>query len=166
MEDEPTVREHDEPVTGVLDVGHDVGRQDCRRAPTADIVDQRRQEVAAGERIETGQRLVEEEQWRARPEREGEAHLRLFAARQLGDLTPSCEPCPLNARERVGTVKGLSRGPRHVEVVADGEAPVQRRRLRDVADRVHRPGAILRRVDAIDEDAPLVRPLEGETGPD
>jgi hypothetical protein len=61
-------REDHQTVTGLLDVGDDVRRQERRPSAMSDGVDEDSQEVAAGERVEAGQRLVEEKDRRLRPE--------------------------------------------------------------------------------------------------
>ena len=48
-----------------------------------DRVDQDVQELAPRQRVEAGQRLVEEQDRRPRPQRERQPHLRLLSPRQL-----------------------------------------------------------------------------------
>ena len=54
--------------------------------PLRDRLHHRLQELAAGERVERGDRLVEHQQLRSLRERERERDLRLLAARELADL--------------------------------------------------------------------------------
>ena len=152
----------EQPIARLLDIGDDVRGQEGGRAVGADGVDQDVQELAAGQRIEAGQRLVEQEDRRPHPQRERQSDLRLLAAGQLvgaggerdveivepaaGD--PRVEPRP----ERLG---------QH-HVLVDGQLAVERRRLRDVADPLDRATAVLPGVDAVDGQVALGRSFEAD----
>ena len=83
---DPRLREDDEVIADPLEVGDDVRGEDHRHAGLGDGLHHRLQELAAGERVERGDRLVEQEQLRPLGERERERDLRLLAARELPDL--------------------------------------------------------------------------------
>ena len=53
-------------------------------------------------------------------------------------------------------------GPRQRDVLVDGQLAVQRRRLRDVAESRDRAAAVAPRVDAVDGQVALGRPLEAD----
>ena len=79
----PPTAEDDEAVAGLLDVGDDVRREQRGRARRPNGIDEDLEELAAGERIEARQRLVEEEDRRPRAQRERQPDLRLLSPRQL-----------------------------------------------------------------------------------
>jgi hypothetical protein len=62
-----------------------VGREHDRGAALDDAVDQLAQEVAAADRVERGDRLVEDQQFRIGSERADDRQALLLAARQLAD---------------------------------------------------------------------------------
>ena len=68
----PPVGQQHDVVADALDVGDHVRRDHDRRLRLGDAVHQQLQELAAGERVEAGERLVEQEQLRPLPERERE----------------------------------------------------------------------------------------------
>ena len=78
--------------------------QDSGGVARPDVIEERRQEVATGKRIEGGQRLIEQEQLRPCAQRQSETDLRLLAARQFGDLAilrqARLSPALLRGRDR------------------------------------------------------------------
>ena len=80
VEQRVALAEDDQPVAGLLDVGDDVRRQQSRVSRGADRLDQDVEELPPGERVEAGQRLVEEEDPRSRSERQRKPDLGLLAA--------------------------------------------------------------------------------------
>ena len=80
VEERVALTEDDQPVAGLLDVGDDVRRQQSRVSRGADRLDQDVEELPPGERVEAGQRLVEEEDPRSRSERQRKPDLGLLAA--------------------------------------------------------------------------------------
>ena len=93
-------REDDEVIAHPLEVGDDVRREDDRHARLGDGLHHRLHELAAGERIERRDRLVEHEQIRSLGERERERDLRLLAARELAGLLVEGQPERSHALER------------------------------------------------------------------
>ena len=83
VEQHRAAAEHEQPIACLLDVGDDVRRQERRRAIGPNRVDQDVQELATRQRIEAGQRLIEEEDRRSHPKRERQSDLRLLSPRQL-----------------------------------------------------------------------------------
>ena len=75
--------QHEQSVARLLDVRDDVRREQHGHAVRADGPHQDVQELAARQRIEAGQGLVEEEDRRPRPQRERQPDLRLLAPGQL-----------------------------------------------------------------------------------
>ena len=123
--------EHEQPVAGLLDVGDDVRRQERRRAVGVDRVDQDVEEFATRQRVEAGQRLVEEEDRRPRPERERQSDLRLLAAGQL-----------IGARRRAGCRGRRGGGGRSPDRTAAGASrPSARARRRSARGRATAPAA-------------------------
>ena len=85
VESELPGREDDDPVAGLLNVRDYVGRKQDRRSTSSHVGDQQAQEVPSGQGIEAGERLVEQQEWCPRSQRQGQRDLGLFAARELTD---------------------------------------------------------------------------------
>ena len=132
------------------------------RAIGPDRVDEHVEELAAGERIEARQRLVEEEHRRPRPERERQPDLRLLAPGQL--VGAGCRAGCRGRRVAAGRSTGRSRagGDRERDVVRHAELAVERRGLRHVADPEERRPAVPPRVDAVDRRPTLRRAFEAD----
>ena len=154
--------EHEQSVARLLDVGDDMRRQEGGRTIGADGINEHVKELAAGQRVQAGQRLVEQEHRCPHAERERQPDLCLLTARQL--------LCP--RRERDVEIVEPAPGHGHVEpgperigqgnVLVDGQLPVQRRRLRHVADPADRRAPVTPRIDAVDGEVALARPLEAD----
>ena len=80
------VGERDEVIADALELGDDVGRENDRYAVVDDGLHHRIQELAPRERVERGDRLVEQQQLRLLGERQRQRDLRLLAAGKLADL--------------------------------------------------------------------------------
>ncbi len=80
VEEDATDAQHDEPVTGLLDVGDDVAREQGGGSVAADRIGQDVQELASGKRIKGGEGLVEQEDRRSRAQRQGKGDLGLLTA--------------------------------------------------------------------------------------
>ena len=127
-------------VADALEVGDDVRREDHGHAGLRDDLHHRLQELAPRERVERGDRLVEQQQLGPLRERERERDLRLLAAGELADLLPEREPELLDARVRERVVPGRVELAAERQRLGDREALVERMVLRDEADaRQHRP---------------------------
>ena len=87
-------------VADTLEVGDDVRREDHGQPAVRNRLHQRLHELAARERIERRDRLVEDEQIGALRERERERDLRLLAAGELSDLAVERQAELLDARAR------------------------------------------------------------------
>ena len=120
-------------VTCLLDVGHDVRREEGGRAGSAHVSYKHVEKVATGQRIEAGKRFVEQEEGRSDAEAEGEGGLSLFAARQRSHDPLFVEAQSLEPRTNVRTVEIRSSDRCHKEVIRDRQRRIERRRLRDVA---------------------------------
>ena len=109
----PARREDDEVVADPLEVGKDVGREHDRQLALRDRLEHGLHELAARERVERGDRLVEEEQLRPLRERERERDLRALPARELPHLLlqREVELGDAAARERRRPSVGLSSRP-------------------------------------------------------
>ena len=154
--------EHQQPVAGLLDVGDDVRRQERGRAVGADRVDQDVQELATRQRVEAGQRLVEEEDRRPHPQRERQPDLRLLSPGQLVGARGERDVEVVEPAAGDGRIEARTEGRRHRHVLVDGQLAVERRRLRDVADPLDRAAAVAPRVDAVDGQVALGRSLEAD----
>ena len=95
-----------------------------------DRVDQDVEELAARQRVEAGQRLVEEEDRRPRPERERQPDLRLLAAGQLVGRRGERDVQVVEAAPGERRVEAVAKGVRHRDVLVDGQLAVERRGLR------------------------------------
>ena len=113
--DDAALVHHDEAVAELLGLVHVVGRQHERDALLLEPVQAVPQDVA-GLRVETGGRLVEEQQLGVVDQRAGDRHPPLHPARQRVDLArgPFRE---LHEVEQLGRA-ALALGPREVEVAA------------------------------------------------
>ncbi len=158
----PSGAQDEQPVAGLLDVGDHVRGEERRRTIGPDRVDEDVQEFAAGQRVEAGQRLVEEEDRCSHPQRQGQSDLRLLPA---GQLIGTCVQRDIEVVESVAGDRGIEPGPQrpgHRHVFVDGELAIERRRLRHVADPLDGAAAILPRVDAVDGQVALGRALEAD----
>jgi hypothetical protein len=81
-----TVPEHDQVIADTLKVADQVGRQHDAHPVLRDALHQRGQEVPSRQRVEAGQRLVEEEQLRPLRQGDREAHLAALPAGERADL--------------------------------------------------------------------------------
>ena len=88
-------------VADALEVGDDVRREDHGQAGLADGLHERVEELAPGQRVERGHRLVEQQQLRALGQRDGQRDLRALAAREPADRVIERQVEPLaGARAR------------------------------------------------------------------
>jgi hypothetical protein len=82
VEQDLAAAEDRQPVAGFLDVGDDVGRQQRGRSVRAHRFEQDVDELAAGERVQVRQRLVQEQQPGPGPQSDGQPELGGLAARE------------------------------------------------------------------------------------
>ncbi len=126
--------EQDHVVAHALEVVQQVRRQDHRESAVRHGLAQRRQELAAGERVEGRHRLVEEQQAGPFGQRQPEAHLRPLAARERGDRSVQRHAQPSQALARpVGVPHGIEVGAER-DVLVRAQAPVERHVLGQVSD--------------------------------
>ena len=127
-----TVCEDYQVVANTLDIGDQVGGQHNCRAVGSDGVNQLREEVTPGERIEGRRRLVEEEQVRMLPEGESEADLRPLTAGQLPDRTIQRDATPVHPLACSAVIPPRIAGPAEVQRIGDRESRVQGAILGDI----------------------------------
>ena len=84
----PPLGQQDDVIADALDVRDHVRRDHDRRRRLGHAVHQKLQELAAGERVEAGERLVEQHELRPLAEREREREPRPVARRERADLRP------------------------------------------------------------------------------
>ena len=118
--------QHQEVVAHPLEVGDQMRRQDHRQGRPGDGVDQRGEELPAGEGIEAGQWFVEQQQPWTLGQRQAQRHLGALTARQLVDApverhTHLLEAFPTELHVEVG-VEPVA----HPEQLVGGEVPIQR----------------------------------------
>jgi hypothetical protein len=79
----PVMGQHDEVVSHPLELGQDVRGQDHRDAVLGHRGHHRGHELVPGQRVEHGQRLVQDQQLRPAGQRDGQRQLGLLTAGQL-----------------------------------------------------------------------------------
>src|SRR5438105_5416268 len=109
------------------------GENDAQ-AVFGDGIHQRGEELAPRERVEAGNRLVEQKQLGSLGERDGERDLRSLSARQLADLALEWDPQLAEALLRPRLVEMRVQVAAERQRVGDAEAAIERRVLRDEAD--------------------------------
>ena len=105
--------EHHQVVAGPLEVRQEMGGEHDAQSLVGDDLHQGLEELAPGERVQTGHRLVEDQQLRALGDRQGEGELGPLASRQppgpLSEIeTERADPAPGHL---VGPNPGLSHAP-------------------------------------------------------
>ena len=98
----PRVDEHDEVVTGALDVGDQVRGEHHAELLVGHRLHEVLEELAAGQRVEAGHRLVEEQQLGPLGDAQGQGELRALAAREPPGSLLGVEPEPRDALARPG----------------------------------------------------------------
>ena len=93
---DPRVDQHDQVVAGALDVGDEVRGQHDAELLLGDRLHQVLQELPAGQRVEGGDRLVEQQQLGPFGDAEGERELGALAAGQPAGALLRVEPEPLD----------------------------------------------------------------------
>ena len=132
VEPHAAMPEQDDALADALDVAQQARGDDDGRAGLGRALHQEPQKVAARQGVEPRQRLVEQEQRGALAEGERQRELRSLARRERRDAR-----LRRRAREQLPrecAVPARIRDAREIEHVADGEAAVERRALRHVAD--------------------------------
>ena len=115
------VDEHDEVVADPLQVGHHVrGEQDAELV-LGDRLHQDLQELAAGERVEAGDRFVEDQQLRPLGQTQGEGELGPLAAGELARALGRVETEPLDPGLGDGLVPAGVEVGTQTQVVLDAE---------------------------------------------
>ena len=105
--------EHDQVVADALEVGDQVRGQHDAELVLGDGLHQVLEELAPGERVEAGDRLVEDQQLGALGEPEGERELGALAAGELARLLREVEAEPLDpAAREAASQPGLRCAPR------------------------------------------------------
>ena len=166
VEERTPASKDDQPVAGLLDVGDHVRAEERGRPGRPDGVDQHVEELAARERVERGQRLVEQQDRCPRPEGDREAHLRLLPAGQLVGARVEGDVELVQPPQRVAAVEPGPPACGERQVVRDGQLAVQRGGLRDVPHPAERLGAVPPRVDPVDEETSRGRALEADAALD
>ena len=133
---EPHARrhQHDEVVGDALEVGHEVRRDHDAEPVLGHDLHQALQELAAGERIEAGDRLVEDQQLGALGHGQGQRELRPLSAGKPPGLLRGRQSEPLDALPGEVCVPTGIEPSAEPEVIGDRQRRVGRRVLRDEAD--------------------------------
>jgi hypothetical protein len=143
-EPDPSGGEQDQVVADPLQLGDDVGGQHHGEAVLDRRAHQRLHELAAGERVQAGDRLVQQQQPRPLGQRHGKGDLGLLAAGELagalGERDAEVGKAPLGQRLVPGV--GQVQPPAHGEQVGDGEALVERVVLGNEPDPGERGGGV------------------------
>ena len=132
--------QHDQVVAHALEVGDQVRGQHDAQLVLGDGLHQALEELAPVERIEAGDRLVEQQQLGALGEPERERELRALPAGELPAFCAGSSPSRAIRRVRERVVPARVQPRAEPQVVLDAEAAVGRRVLGDEADL----GALLR----------------------
>ena len=130
---EPRIDEHDQVVAHPLQVGDEMRGEHDAHLPFGHELHQPLQELPAGQRVEAGHRLVEDEQLGPLGHRQGEGELRPLAARERAGRLVEIEIELRDALPGQCVVPARVHLPPEAEVVLDGEAGVGRGVLGDEA---------------------------------
>ena len=93
LETDGAAGEQDDVVADALDVGDHVRRDDDGRAGLGDAVHQQLEQLAAGERVEAREGLVQQHELRPLAEHERQREARTFALRERADLRARGDAC-------------------------------------------------------------------------
>src|SRR5713226_5299826 len=118
------------------------GEQDCQFALDR-RVQQGTQELAAGQRVETGERFIQQEQVRALCQGQYERYLRLLPAGELARGAIKGNAQLLHARPRQRVIPARVQLASQRQQVRDGEVLIERVILRDKAQARQRLGGLL-----------------------
>ena len=160
------VADDDQPVADRGQLADDVRRQDDRGAGRADDLPGNGQELAAGERVEAGQRLVEEQRRSLGAERQYQRDLRLLAARQLAGAPAEWEPQARHPAIGGRPVEAAPERGGEIQVVGHRQVAIERRALGDVPDAAQGGRPVAPRIRPPDRDVTGRRPLQADPGPD
>ncbi len=135
VEDHLAIGQHQLAIAVALGLAEVVGRVDHRRAGAGEPVHELPEALALA-RVEPGRRLVEQQHGGRREQSDRDVHPLLVATREGRDLVVATlgEAGLLeHRRDRAVEVGDLLQAGEQAQVLRHGEAPVQRRRLRDPA---------------------------------
>jgi hypothetical protein len=133
-------RQHDQVVADSLQVGQQVRGQHHGHALLGDRAHQRLEELAPGQRVEVGQRLVQKEQLGSLGQGQGQGDLGALAAGQGADPAVQRHGDPLQPAAGQSLVEaGVELGAKG-QVLGGGEVAVQRGVLGHEADLGEQPG--------------------------
>src|ERR1017187_4772665 len=130
----PRGDEHDQVVADPLQVAYQVrGHHDADLVPGGELR-QALQELAPSERVEAGDRLVQDQQLRLLGDGQGQGELGALAAGHLPGPLAGIQAQPLDPVAGQGSVPARVEMGAELEVIGDGEPGVGGRVLRDEAD--------------------------------
>ena len=124
--------------------------------------DHRLHHLLAGQRVEAGHRLVEEEQLGLRGHRRHETELRKRAARQVANACLQRNTEPIDETRGKGSVPAAAEAAAEPEHLGRGHPPVGVQRIGDVADALAEREGVAERSKPEDADRARGRPLEAE----
>jgi len=122
--------------------------------------------LAPGERVEAGERFVEEQDRCPSPEREPECDLCLLSPGQVSDPVTASDAKPLEATEGDRSVEVAAQRSGVCHVVGDCQVSIEARFLADVSDPPQRGWSVPTRIDVLDKGATSGRAFEAKEGPD
>ena len=134
-------------VADPLEVGEDVGREDNRHAALRDRLERRLHELPPRERVERGDRLVEQQQLRPLRERQRQRDLRALPAGKIPHLLLQRQVELGDARASGLVVPAGVKAAADVEHLLDREAAVERVLLGEEADARESFGGVRVRIE-------------------